>query len=614
MALCLSSYARLVSLLIVSATLASCVWKRQFQPSVLVIMVENLGFGVISCNDGLESEEESGFQTFCEESVRFTHAYTPSTMSQAVVASILTAQYPSQHGVRHNGPQYLSATHETIGELALRRGYNTSFFSGGPPIWRRSGFSQGFEIFDDSFQLSYGRLYKPATEVVKGFLAWQERDTMKGKYLSFLYLSDLQFIDAPTTNEIGELRGSSYRSQLAEAGESLAYLIKEMKMRKIWDGTDVFLIGLNGYASEARVDQIPALNLYSESTRVTLMVKPARKVRDGPFNWKIDSNVSLVDVGATIADVVGVHPPKNSQAWSRAYPKVVSLKSALRGPEPDWDEDRLILSESSWMKWKGLGNVRVAARKGPYLYIFDAPNVLFNTLTDNLELSPLPLSDARYEDLRWQFFKAIKDHGYESWNPPSRLLLEKLDIASELWRSRKPGLETLSRLRSLSNRHPEDTELLGWRAIWSLRLEDWNELKTVADMPPQNKVWSYVASANLGDKVDPIQDTCFEFLISPSSPKVPKSCSADGLGELLSWVDESLDRELRNRAMEIFIRKYAAKALAVRVAEENYVSGLKWDVPSSRLGTPDTIDLILALPEMRKYRNTVHRRLKIGIH
>ena len=106
-----------------------CQWAPSSEPSVLVIAVDFLGYELISCEDNNTPSAYKGFEAFCSESVRFTHAYTPSTMSTSALASIFTAKYPIDHKVLHNGKQFLSANHETIAEVAKIKGYNTSFFS-----------------------------------------------------------------------------------------------------------------------------------------------------------------------------------------------------------------------------------------------------------------------------------------------------------------------------------------------------------------------------------------------------------------------------------------------------------------------------------------------------
>ena len=264
-------------------------------------MVENLGFNSFSCGDASGPPDEVLFESFCNESVRFTHAYTPSTMSQAAIASLLTGLYPREHGVRHNGAVGLSAKIETLAEVARDSRMKTSFISGGPPIFRRSGFSQGFDIFDDSVAPALKSLYRPASSVVSMFLDWQK--PLRGGWLSFLFFADPQFVDQPTVDDLGEERESSYEGQVAEVSESIESLVKEMKRRQVWDSTTVVLVGTNGFGSENRPSDPQAVNLFADATRVVLMVKPAHTDKPGfvkPSNWKIDSNVSLADLGETL--------------------------------------------------------------------------------------------------------------------------------------------------------------------------------------------------------------------------------------------------------------------------------------------------------------------------
>ena len=213
--------------------------------------------------------------------------------------------------------------------------------------------------------------------------------------------------------------------------------------------------------------------------------------------------------------------------------------------------------------------------------------------------------------MRGEFAKFVGSISGEPWVAPERGLIEKMDLARELWRNRAPSGETLARLRALAKRHPQDAQLQGWRAIWALRLNDWSELKSLSTKTAPRPDWAFVAARNLGEKNPPFpgDDPCFAFLKAGSERRVPKSCSAEGLTDLLQWMNESAETSGRNRAMESFLRGYVARALATRIAEQNYLTGLAWDTNLARLQGPEVVDLVLALPEMRKYRSAVGRRI-----
>jgi arylsulfatase A-like enzyme len=573
-----------------------------------VILVEDLGFGSFSCGEDSRPEQAPGFEAFCEEAVRFTHAYTPSTMSQATVASILTGLYPREHSVRHNGPVGLNPAIETVAEVAKRRGYQTSFFSGGPPIWRRAAFNQGFDLFDDTISVSLRHLYRPASEVINLFLGWQETEAPHGRFFSMLYFSDLQFLDEPTVNELGDVRENSYHSQVEAVGQSLANLVREMKKRKIWDSTDVVLVGLNGYVGDVRPGEPAALNLFSESTRSTLMIKPSRRKREGPFNWKIDTPVSLVDLSATLYDLVD---PVDNPPLSKFL--TVSLRTALEGPTASWPADRPIVSESAWSQWREGGGIRASVRKGPYFFLFDQHEQVLNTLTDTLETTPAPRSDKQSEAARQELESFLMSLQYSPWEGGSTAAFEKAILGRDIWRSRGPDNDALKRLQSLARRFPYDEEIIGWRAIWALRRGNWKELKTLAlalpDTDSNRASWLYVASKNLEEKSEIPLDPCFAFLKDKGHEGgVARDCRDAVTRDLIAVIEENAEIE-HGHNLDEFLRAYSTRALTVRVAEYNAVTGLQWDTSPGQLNAPDTVDLILALPEYKKLKSLAHARV-----
>ena len=570
-------------------------------------MVENLGFNAFSCGDSSAPPDDILFESFCEESVRFTHAYTPSTMSQAAVASLLTGLYPREHGVRHNGAQGLSAKLLSIAEVAKDARYKTSFFSGGPPIFRRSGFNQGFDVFDDSIGLSLKNLYRPALTVVNLFLDWQKTSVPKGEFVSFLFFADPQFVDQPTIDNLGEVRESSYEGQISEVSESIETLVKQMKQRKIWDTTTVILVGLNGVPTEIRGGEPNAVNLFGESTRTVLMVKPAHQAQPEyikPSNWKIDSNVSLVDVGETLQEMLA--PPGVSLEKVRAVSKMgtVSLLSAFSDPKPNWSEDREIVVESAWPVWRGVGGIRSALRKGPYFYLFDENDQIYNTVTDNLEYRSLPLGEPGASRLRDQFAKFLRSNDYTPWRILDRSEIERTLFGQELWRDRPVTQETANRLKALSRKYKDSRELTGWRATIDLQRGDWLDLKLIA--AKDHPLWTYVADTNLNVKTSPLADNCLKALFAHSGES-GKDCGDEISRQLALSADDSRSRRDRDHALEILSKLELSQALSDRVARTNLTVGDVWDVSRGRWMQPSLEDLMLAMPDMKKYR-AVHSR------
>lgn len=596
---------------IVLTILPSCTWKKSTLPSVLLIVVEDLGVGRIDCSDDSRAEVRSGFEILCDEAVRFTHAYTPATLSQPALASILTARYPHDHGTVDNGNSFLSARLEAAQEIALNRGYRTAFFGGGAPIWRNSGINQGFETFDDNIAISQQLLYRRAHENAQLFLNWRESEALRRPFFSVLHLNDAQFVETPTVNDLGEPRPSNYQSQVEELDESLGTLFRAMRNQRIWDNTYVIVAGLSGNAPSTRAHETRQLNLFSERTRVALFMKPARPLTkktegaESRTNWKVDANVSLVDVGATIYEIVG----REATGQGNGLP-IVSLKAVLTAPTPDWQTDRIIASESGWARWRGLGSRRIALRKGSLLYIHDNWGRLYDLMGDGGEVTPVARTDPQFGEMRAPFIDFIKRNEIPPFSAFADSLVEKLDLGSQLWHSATPRGEVRGRLRALSRRQPDDSQLFSWRALIALRLEDWAELKELGQKAGQ-PTWSFVAARNLGEKTAPSEHPCVRLFVKRQTEgKAPSlhECPSKELLELLAWSDEAATGFNRRQSMEQFFREYTERALQEKIAEYNYVSGLNWDVPIALPDGPALADLMLALPEFRRYKVTLQRR------
>ncbi len=374
-----------------------------------------------------------------------------------------------------------------------------------------------------------------------------------------------------------------------------------MKHRKIWDTTTVILVGLNGVATDVRNSEPGAVNLYGESTRTVLMVKPSHQARPEyvkPSNWKIDSNVSLVDVGETLQDMLSV---PGTLVKDRVVSKMgaVSLSSAFFDPKANWAEDREIVVESAWPLWRGVGGIRSALRKGPYFYLFDESDQLYNTLTDNLEFRSLPLGDPGASRLRDQFAQFLRANDYSPWRTTDRSDLERTQFGQELWRERPVSEETANRLKALTHKYKGSRELIGWRANVDLQRADWADLKLIATK--ERPLWLFVADLNLNVKIPPLPDPCMKALFTHTGER-GKDCGDELSRSLALWADETKPRKDRDHAMDAFNKLELSKALADRVARTNLSVGDVWDVSRGHWAEPSLTDLMLAMPDMKKYR------------
>jgi hypothetical protein len=356
--------------------------------SVLVIAVEELGISEINCPQDLDPDARSGFFAMCAESVRFSHAFTPSVLSGPAMASLLTGTYPMQHGLRHHEDHQLPPQLNTLAQVAQRKNFRTSFFSGGTPILRKLGLHRGFENFDDQFHLKPQYLYRSFEDSLKAF--WNWFDDHRLPFFTVIYANDLLFPNSSTSNWLGESRNLSFESQLAEVDEALFDLVQEMKRRDLWHSTTVVLTGLNGSRKFLRGNSYSNINLLSDRTQVALMIKPVRPKKDPTPMWNVDDNLTLADLGQTLMQyLLGEKRTTSFEGGLSENFPTMSFLPSLQSQNNETEKHRSIVIESAWPMQLGYPGIRYSIRKDNMLYIHDRKPLIYNSLLDRLETSPI---------------------------------------------------------------------------------------------------------------------------------------------------------------------------------------------------------------------------------
>ena len=589
--------------LIVFTQLTGCSWGEKRAKSLIVIAVEGLAFESFTCSNlGDDPGQARGFYAFCEEAVRFTHAYAPSPLSSPALASIFTGVYPVEHGLSDHGETFLPASWLTVPEVAIKKGYRTAFISSGPPVLYKSGLGQGFESFRDSVNLNAGKTFRPADTLVTEAVNWLRDDLARPNFL-VIYLSDLQYPNQTTLNNEGEIRSQTSQSQLEEIDESIGNLVNSLKGLGLWDSSTVVLAGLNGGLLEKDPREERGVNLYTENIQVKLLIKPKRKKRDKGLQWKVDQNVTLADVGQTLFDYLETTPSKASQY------NTLSLRPVLESLENSLPEKRMIPIESAWASWRDVGIPRLSIRMNQYLYIFDKRVRFYNTIYDRLERSQIDLKDPLALDSLAEIEGFVSSLPYKRWRPYSETLREKL-LLSRKYFSENPNHKELARtLKHLSLHRSWDDQVWGWRARLNLKTQDWDDLLKIGKA--QGKAhWAFVALKNL--KNDNLAEPelpltgCAEYLIEPKSKISPQSCLDSTFRKFLSWASES-DPVKVERKKERFLRHYRWVQLEQLTYGLNYRSGLTWSTDTQDLSMPSWTELALALPRYAGFRRQVQK-------
>lgn len=594
-------------LLFIGLSLVQVSCKTSDKKSILVIAVDELTASDLPC--GPEDNARSGFHLICNESIRFTHAFTTSTLAVPAMTSLMTGLYPYQHKIHHNGGPGLAAEFETASELAVKQGYRTAFFSGGAPVLRRTGLNQGFELFEDNIIPSFTNLYRPFKKNADSFRQWLDHDVSGDPFFSVIYVPDLLFVTNETMTDLGETRNLSIESQVDELDESLYELFKNLKKSEHWDSTTIVLVGLNGHTTSERPNDPSPLNLHGENTQVALLIKPSQnKKRDEAIHWKIDQNVSLIDVGKTLFELLG-QSNIDGASTSVSFP-VHSLLDVLKNPNNPWDEERPLLIESGWALWHRAGPLKTAGISGHVLYINDEKPLLYNTLVDRFEINPLPLLQESILPITTKLQNLLQKNQFPPFPALQSEWSAKLGIPFPRWLRLDQEPALLKDLKRLSSSYPRSLDLLNWTVQIALKQKDWTTLRSLGT---KNKVssWQYVAEKNLNFKTESAPDSCF-YLLSEKSlePEQLKTCGDSLFLELVDWLradDRGLAKDVQRKR---FLRSFKNYLLDQQIQRTNIAAGLIWDTSRENIFSPSRTELALNLPAYSKIRNQIYKAMQ----
>lgn len=352
--------------------------------------MDQLSFSSSVCSRE-KRDYRSGFELLCQEGIKFTHAYTTSTLSLPAMSSVLTGEDPWQTHLRTNN-QFLSSVEKTLAEKAAEQGYNTGLVTGGPPLLRASGLQQGFLFFDDNITPTPKWPLRPAKQSVASLMNWLTE--VESPFLSWIYLPDLAFPEYQTVNDLGENRPLTWDAQFEEVDSQLFRLFQWMKKTNRWNNTWIVLHSNQG---QGRFDQ-----LRSSVTQIFLMIKPPPMNKnlnsEVSGGWSMNRYVSLSDVGATLEEILRQNvQKKRAEEITTELGVGVSFLEELNQKSDSTAGTRPLITLSDWALWKGIRRqVSFSIRSEELLYIEDQAHSVYNALTDRFENSALPSSDNNF--------------------------------------------------------------------------------------------------------------------------------------------------------------------------------------------------------------------------
>ncbi len=242
----------------------------------------------------------------------FTHASSVAPLTLPAHSSIMTGMQPTYHGVRVNGNTALGQSQETLAEVLSKRGYETGAFVGAFVLDGRWGLNQGFEHYDDRFDLKkykhldLGTVQRPANEVMDAALAWLEGHK-QGPFFAWIHLYDAHTPYEPPEPFLSKFSGRGlaglYDGEIAFADQQVGRFVSWLRDNGIDKKTVVVVIGDHGEGLGSHGEGTHGYFVYDYATSVPfLVVTPFAELR----GVRVDSQVSSVDLFPTVLGLCGI--------------------------------------------------------------------------------------------------------------------------------------------------------------------------------------------------------------------------------------------------------------------------------------------------------------------
>lgn len=322
-------------------------------PNLVLVVVDSLRADHLTPY-GYERETSPALELMASKGTLFERAYSAAPWTMPSVASILTGQHPSHHGVT-NTDRVLPGELTTMAELLRQRGYTTAAVISHHLIGKRFRFEQGFDEFveDDVGGAKYIST-QGVTRKASDFLRSVSKGARREPFFLFVHYFDPHYdyrdheaIEwaSPRAGRlngsegIGALRGmlddmteeeiaflvDRYDEEILFTDAGFGRLIKNLENLGFGDDTLVVFTADHGEEFLGRGWLGHMRTLYDELVRVPLLISGPGV----PKNQRLKSPVSTVALLPTLLELMGLDANADLQLPESSFASIIHAGGAL---------------------------------------------------------------------------------------------------------------------------------------------------------------------------------------------------------------------------------------------------------------------------------------------
>lgn len=309
----------LISGVFSSALLGSPFPKAKQKLNILLITIDTLRADRLSCYSR-EHVETPNIDGFAKRGVLFKRAFAHTSTTLPSHTNILLGTTPLYHGVHDNSNFIVQQNFLSLAEYLKQFDYATAGFVGAYPLDFRFGISQGFDLYDDDYDVRYTKAdmggERKAEIVVDRALAWLKTQT--SPWFLWIHCWDPHAPYEPPEPFKSKFSDKPYEGEVAYVDHVLGKLFGYLDSNELWEESMVVFTGDHGESLWEHDEETHGFFAYNSALWIPLVIQtPGVKPRE------VQHYVSHVDIFPTVCDILDIEKP--------AFLQGTSLLPALKG-------------------------------------------------------------------------------------------------------------------------------------------------------------------------------------------------------------------------------------------------------------------------------------------
>jgi arylsulfatase A-like enzyme/Tfp pilus assembly protein PilF len=285
---------------------------RRARLNLLLITIDTLRADRLSCYSSKHLKTPN-IDSLANKSIIFTKAFAHTSTTLPSHANILLGTTPLYHGVHDNTNFVVRDEFLTLAEHLKHSGYQTGAFIGAFPLDSRFGLSQGFDIYDDDYNMQEAGKEKTeereAQIVVDRALEWlNER---KSPWFLWIHCFDPHDPYKPPEPFRTQYADCLYDGEVAYVDFVMGKLFYYLEDKALFEKTVVVFTGDHGEMLDEHGERTHGFFAYNSAIWIPLIISaPGMKSRI------VNQNVSHIDLFPTICDILRIKKPPFLQGIS----------------------------------------------------------------------------------------------------------------------------------------------------------------------------------------------------------------------------------------------------------------------------------------------------------